>query len=376
MTELSPGRKLGFGFLRLPQTDEEDPAAIDYELTGQMADYFLSQGFRYFDTAYNYHKEFSEIAIREAVVRRHPREAFLLADKMPTFLVTKTEDFERFFAEQLTRCGVDFFDYYLLHNLGKERYGNMERLGAFEFMKKVKAEGKAKEIGFSFHDTADVLDRILTDHPEMDFVQLQLNYIDWESEVIQSRKCYEVARKHGKPVTVMEPVKGGALARLVPEAEKILKDCEPDSSSASWAIRYAASLDGVRMVLSGMSTLEQVKDNTAYMKDFQKLDKNELDQIAKVVDILKKSQAIQCTNCKYCMDECPMNINIPGYFSFYNSASQQDNFIDVLFRRTSHGHGSPWDCIECRSCESHCPQHLPITDYLKTISEYVKEKVL
>ena len=376
MAELSPSRKLGFGFLRLPLLNEDDPASIDYEKTSEMVDLFLSQGFCYFDTAYNYHKELSEIGIREALVKRHSRNSFLLADKMPTFYVTKREDFDRFFQEQLDRCGVDYFDFYLLHNLGQERYGNMTRLGAFEFMKKIKAEGNAGEIGFSFHDTAETLDRILTEHPEMDFVQLQLNYIDWESESIQSRKCYEVARKHGKPITVMEPVKGGALARLSPEAEKPLKAFAPGSSNASWAIRYAASLDGVRMVLSGMSDLKQVRDNTGYMKDFQKLNSEEQKRIAQVVDILKRSQSIQCTNCKYCMDECPMNINIPGYFAFYNSAAQQDNFIDMLYTRVSHGHGQPWDCIGCRSCEGHCPQHLPITDYLKTISEYVKEKVL
>ncbi len=376
MTALPPSKKLGFGFLRLPLIDENDPAAIDYEKTKEMVDFYLSQGFCYFDTAYNYHKEYSEIGIREALVKRHPRDSFLLADKMPTFYVKRTEDFDRFFREQLTRCGVDYFDFYLLHNLGSERYENMTRLGAFSFLKQIKAEGKAKEIGFSFHDTAEVLDRILTDHPEVDFVQLQLNYIDWESESIQSRKCCEVARKHNKPVTVMEPVKGGALARLSPEAEAPLKAYAPNASSASWAIRYAASLDGVRMVLSGMSTLEQVKDNTAYMKDFQPLNETERRCIADVTEILKRSQSIQCTNCKYCMDQCPMNINIPGYFAFYNSAVQQDNFIDMLYTRVSHGHGQPWDCICCKSCESHCPQHLPITKYLKTISEYVKKKAL
>lgn len=376
MANLSPDRKLGFGFLRLPLKNEEDPADIDYDRVNKLVDLYLDQGFCYFDTAYNYHKEHSEIAIRESVVKRHPRDSFLLADKMPTFLVTKPEDFERFFGEQLERCGVDFFDFYLLHNLGSERYDNMTRFGAFEFMKKVKAEGKAKEIGFSFHDKADVLDRILTDHPEMDFVQLQLNYIDWDSEVIQSRKCYEVAKKHGKPVTVMEPVKGGALARLASEAEAVFKSYDPEKSNASWAIRFVASLDNVRLVLSGMSDMDQVMDNTSYMKDFRHLSPEEAVQIDKVVEILKKSQAIQCTNCKYCMDECPMNINIPGYFSFYNSATQQANFTDMLYKRVSHGHGEPWDCIECRSCEGHCPQHLPITDYLKTISEYVQKNIL
>ncbi len=376
MAELSDSRKLGFGFLRLPQTDEDDPAAIDYEKVSQMADLFLSQGFCYFDTAYNYHKEFSEIAIREAVVKRHPRDSFLLADKMPAFLVDKTDDFPRFFEEQLERCSVSRFDYYLLHNLGSERYEKMERLGAFSFMASVKEQGMAREIGFSFHDTAPVLDRILTEHPEIDFVQLQLNYLDWESGSIQSRLCYETARKHGKPITVMEPVKGGALARLEPEAEKVFRDYDPEASAASWAIRYAASLEGVRMVLSGMSTLEQVADNTSFMKDFHCLTEEELSRIQKVREMLAASQAIQCTNCRYCMDECPMEINIPGYFSFYNSAMRQANFIDMLYTRVSHGHGAPWDCVECRSCEGHCPQHLPITQYLKTISQYVKEHAL
>lgn len=372
MAELSDSRKLGFGFLRLPLRDEEDPASIDYEKVSEMADAFLARGFCYFDTAYNYHKEQSEAAIREAVVKRHPRDSFLLADKMPAFLVDKPDDFPRFFEEQLKRCAVSRFDFYLLHNLGSERYEKMKRLGAFEFMQSVKEQGIAGEIGFSFHDTADTLDRILTEHPEIDFVQLQLNYLDWESGSIQSRLCYETTRKHGKPITVMEPAKGGALARLEPEAEQILKEYDPDASAASWAIRYAASLDGVRMVLSGMSDMAQILDNTSYMKDFRALNEEEHSRIRRVRDILAASQAIQCTNCRYCMDECPMNINIPGYFSFYNSAMRQANFIDMLYTRVSHGHGAPWDCIGCRSCEGHCPQHLPITDYLKTISEYVK----
>ncbi len=371
MAELNPQKRLGFGAMRLPLLNPDDPTSIDIGTYSKMIDRYLAQGFCYIDTAYPYHKEHSEEAVCEALVKRHPRDAYLLADKMPTFLVKGPEDYERFFDTQLKRCQVDYFDYYLLHNMGRDRFEETTRYGGFEFMKKLKAEGKVRHIGFSFHDRADVLEEILTAHPEMEFVQLQLNYIDWDSEIIQSKKCLETARRFGKPVIVMEPAKGGGLANLPDKAAEIFREYSPDASPASWAIRFAASQEGVMMVLSGMSSPSQLEDNLSYMEDFHPLGKEELERISRVTDVLREIQAIPCTSCKYCVDECPMNINIPGYFSVYNLMKQygQNNFPQMHYRRQALGRGAASDCIECHCCEGHCPQHIKITDQLKVIAD-------
>lgn len=364
-------KKLGFGGMRLPRLVEDDPKSIDQAQVNEMVDYFINQGFAYFDTAYPYHQGLSEGAFKKAIVERYPRESFLLADKMPTFSVFKSEDYDRIFKEQLDRCGVEYFDYYLLHNLGEKNYASSVKFGGFEYMNKLKAEGKAKHIGFSFHDKAELLDKILTEHPEMEFVQLQLNYIDWDSESIQSKKCYEVARKHNKPIIVMEPVKGGGLANPPEKAQELLKEYHPDMSCASWAIRYVASLEGIMMVLSGMNDFEQMKDNTSYMKEFTPLNDEERVIIAKVVNIINESIAIPCTNCQYCVDDCPKRINIPSYFSIYNSYSLYGNrnFPAMHYDRQSHGRGKASECISCKLCERHCPQHIKITEKLKLVAE-------
>lgn len=363
-------QKLGLGLMRLPITEEGNPKSIDQTLVNKMVDYFLEKGFTYFDTAFPYHKGMSEVAAKKALVERYPRDSFVLADKMPTFLVTCSDDYQTLFDKQLQRCGVSYFDYYLLHTLGEKNYANTLQHGGFDFMKKLKAEGKAKHIGFSFHDKAELLDEILTQHPEMEFVQLQINYVDLDDAMIQSRKCHAVAVKHQKPIIVMEPVKGGALDKVPEAADQLLKRCHPDWSPASWAIRFAASLDNVFMVLSGMGSFEQMVDNTGYMQNFEPLNAAEIQILEQVAEIIKNNIAIPCTACQYCVDGCPSNIPIPKYFALFNN---QHQFGLVPSYRTYYmnmiqTYGKAADCIGCGQCEQHCPQHIEIIEQLKEVS--------
>ena len=367
------GKKLGFGFMRLPQTDPDDPKSIDMEQLNRMVDAFLERGFTYFDTAYMYHLHQSEIALREALVKRHDRDSFCIATKLPISFLKKQEDVERIFAEQQEKCGVDWFDYYLLHNVNRGNIGLIEEFDCFSFVSRMKAEGKVKHMGFSYHDSAVLLDEILTAHPEVDFVQLQLNYIDWEDDGIQSRKCYETARKHGKKVIVMEPVKGGRLANVPEAAKELFKGMHPELSVPSWAIRFAASLDDVIMVLSGMSNMEQLLDNMSYMEEFTPLTEEEQGLVAQAAELIRSSTAIACTACRYCVEGCPKHIAIPEYFALYNAEkmemNQGSNTQEIYYKHYTLANGKASDCIGCKKCENSCPQHLPVVEYLKQVAE-------
>ena len=366
-------KKLGFGLMRLPLTDPNDGASVDVELLKTMVDAFLEKGFTYFDTAWMYCGFQSECAIREALVKRHPRDSYTLADKLHAGFLKTKEDRERIFQEQLRKTGVDYFDYYLLHDVGTDHYKTYQELDCFRWLEEKKAQGLARHIGFSYHDNAELLDRVLTEHPEVEFVQLQLNYLDWDSEGVQSRKCYETAVKHGKPVIVMEPVKGGTLARVPESVEKMFRDARPEMSISSWAIRFAASQEHVMMVLSGMSNMEQLLDNTSYMADFQPLSAEEQALVKKAVDAINSSIAIPCTGCSYCTEGCPQHIAIPKYFSLYNADMQEIKEKSwrpqgEYYTRLAMNFGKASDCLECGQCEQACPQHLPIIRHLKDVA--------
>lgn len=367
------GKTLGFGCMRLPVLDG-DQTKFDYPKIEALFDDFLARGFAYFDTAYTYHGYHAEDAVRRALVERHPRDSFQLATKLPLRDFKDAADIERIFAEQLAACGVDRFDFYLLHNMGHNVYAKCVEHDAFGFVRRMKEAGKIDHVGMSFHDTPELLEEILSAHGEaLDFVQLQINYLDWEQPNVQSRRCLEVARAHGLPVVVMEPCKGGTLANVPAEAERLMRSVHPEASPASWALRFAASQDGVFCVLSGMNDAAQVAQNCDVFADFVPLTGEERAVVDEVRAIINRNVAIACTACEYCTHDCPQQIPIPRYFALYNSIEQltgsfsshavyYNNMVQAGAARAS-------ECVKCGLCEDACPQHLPIRDLLGQVAE-------
>ncbi len=356
--------KLGFGLMRLPMCGEE----VDIEQVKAMVDLFLARGFTYFDTAWGYLNGKSELAARDALVSRYPRESFQLATKLPAWAGPKTaEEAQAMFYTSLERTGAGYFDFYLLHNLGDMLTASFDEFGIWDFVKARKAEGLVKHYGFSFHDKADVLDALLTEHPDVEFVQLQINYADWENPVVESRKCYETARRHGKPIVIMEPIRGGMLAALPDSAAEVFRRNAPGTAPSAWALRFAASLEGVVTVLSGMSTLEQMEENTALMSDFAPLTAREREIVEEARTALMQIPIVPCTDCRYCRKDCPQHIAIPGVFRAVNLWKLYGNLPGAKGKygwETRDG-GVANKCIACGQCERVCPQHIAIIEELK-----------
>lgn len=363
--DLSKMPKLGFGLMRLPQKD----GAIDIGEVCRMADLYMQAGMNYFDTAYVYHGGHSEEAVKEALAKRYPRESFMVATKLPAWCLQTEADRDRIFNEQLARCGLDYFDFYLLHSVEDGGNGDTyERLDCYTWGLQKKAEGKIRHFGFSFHGSPAYLERLLDAHPEIEFVQIQLNYADWENPVVQSGKLYEILHRRGIPMIIMEPVKGGTLAKLTPELEARYKAARPESSAASWALRFVGSLPGVMTILSGMSAEEQMRDNINTFAHFEPLSESEKALVNEVRTVMLNVPQIGCTACRYCTDGCPMHIAIPDVFraintmDLYHEEFRPKNFYNGLI---GQGCGRASDCIACGQCEGVCPQHLPIIDLLK-----------
>lgn len=347
-----------------------DGDKVDYAEFNKMIDAFIENGFNYFDTAHGYLNGKSEIAIHDCLVSRYPRDKYILTDKLTNVYFKTEADVRPFFESQLKICGVDYFDFYLMHAQSKDIFEHFKRCRAYEQAFEFKAEGKVKHVGISFHDTAEVLEQILTKYPQIEVVQIQLNYVDYNDPAVQSRKCLEVCNKHGKPAIVMEPVKGGNLVNLPEDAMKYITELH-GGSAASYAIRFAAGCKGVFMVLSGMSNLEQMSDNLSYMRDFKPLNDKEIQAVDNVCKVFRSMNLIPCTACRYCVAGCPKHISIPDLFACYNSKTiYHDRNADYYYGQVhTKNKGKASDCIKCGKCEAICPQHLPIRKLLQDVAK-------
>ena len=369
------------GLMRLPLMDENDQTSIDYEEVNKMVDAYMDAGFDYFDTAFVYHEGVGEAAFRKCVVERYPRESFKIATKLPLFVITEESQLEPIFAQQLENCGVEYFDYYMLHNVSGFTENAWKNVDLYSFIQKKKEEGYIKHIGISTHGNAEFLEEILFDHPELEFVLLQINYLDWEDEGIESRKCLEVARKYNKQVMIMEPYKGGFLADVPEEAEKIMKEYNPNRSVVSWAMRFVANLEDVEVVLTGASNLEQLESNIQEFNDADPLNDEEMEIISQVSEIINSNITVDCTKCRYCVDTCPEDIDIAKIFDLYNKHKllEMDEWTQFgnayLNYSKLDGVGIASDCIECENCIEECPQQINIPEVLKDVAKTFETEI-
>ena len=357
--------KLGFGFMRMPMAEG---LGIDHRLLRKMVDKYLEEGFSYFDTSYVYMG--SEEALCEALVKRHPRDSFRIATKMPLFVVKSPDDMKSTFRTSMERLGIDYLDFYLFHGVTRDNIELLESIGAWEYVRELKDSGQIKHYGFSYHDTPELLDQLLTSHPDTEFVQLQINYLDWDNPKVQSRRLFETVRRHNKPFTIMGPVKGGLLAGVGSNVEKALREVNSEVSAASWAVRFAASLEGLITMLSGMGSMEQLEDNIHTIKNLKPLSDDEHAALRKVVDMINSVPCVQCTGCKYCVDPCPQKLNIPKLINLYNEhiTYHQKSSIGYPYEEATVGGRFPRLCTACRTCEAHCPQHIGIADIMKEMA--------
>lgn len=364
-------KKLGFGLMRLP-TINDSVENIDIESSKKMIDYYMSKGFNYFDTAHVYHRHNSEMIVKKVLSSRYPRDSFILTTKLPIFNLENEEDMQRIFDEQLEKCGVEYFDYYLLHNVSSKHKDKFTKIDSFKFVLDKKKEGKIKHMGISCHDTPEFLEDVLLNHPEIEVVQLQINYLDWEDNVVNARKCYEVACKYDKKVIIMEGLKGGSLVHLPAEALKLLNNYDDKISPVEWCFKFNYSLDNVCIVLSGMNSLEEVKENISIYENFKKLTQEENVLLENVAKIIRCDKSVDCTNCNYCLSYCPASIPIPKFFELYNSQQLLDkkNSSGVYYRNlVSINNIGPSDCVKCNNCVDYCPQHINIPEMLETVAK-------
>ena len=368
--------KFGFGCMRLPQTDENDPTKIDQELFNRMVDIYMEKGFNYFDTSYAYHNGASEVAIRKAVVERYPRESYRICDKMPTWALTCEEDNDKFVNEMLERLGIDYFDVFFIHNVNGPWLKNAKNANTFEYVRKMKEKGIAKQIGFSFHESSQLLKEVLDEYGEIfDIVQLELNYLDWEDPSIESHKCYNLCVEHGLDVYVMEPLKGGVIVNPPEEIRNDFQEFNPDKSIASLAIRFCASLEHVKIVLSGMSKMEDLLDNIDTYDNFEVLTNEENEFLEKMAIKLAENVAVPCSECGYCIDACPEMIPIPEYFHIYNTSKNQpeSNIYRLYYDKLADEKVPAEDCTYCGTCIDHCTQKIDIPAELENVCEYFEE---